>query len=285
MKLVVLSGKGGTGKTTVAISLSELVGRVVMVDCDVDAANMHLYYDGEVIEERDYIGNKIAVVDENLCISCRVCTPKCKFNSINSGIVNRLTCEGCGVCTLVCSEHAIEMKPSKSAEMKIIKTTNGIIAKADMEIGSEGSGKLISELKAMANEHNKDDCMTIIDGSPGVGCPVIASITGADVTLLVIEPTKSGLSDFLRVRELCSHFAMPVMVCINKYDMNLDVAKEIEDYCRAENVDIVGKIPYDSMVVRSINELTPIVNYEDSTAGIGIKEMWQNIKLKLKLEE
>lgn len=284
MKLVVLSGKGGTGKTTVAVSLAELMNHAVMVDCDVDAANMHLYYDGETIETRDYIGSKMAFVDQKLCDKCGICTRHCTFDSIDSGVVDLLKCEGCGVCELVCPQNAISLKEVKGAEMKLIKTQKGLIAKADMEIGSEGSGKLITALKAMANEHTKDGDITVIDGSPGVGCPVIASITGANMTLLVIEPTKSGLSDFLRVEELCSHFAMPVMVCINKYDMNLDIAKEIEEYCSDENIDIVGKIPFDSAVMKSINELIPIVKYEDSAAGKAIKEMWQTIKNKLNLE-
>lgn len=284
MKLVVLSGKGGTGKTTVAVSLSELMERVVMVDCDVDGANMHLYYDGEMIEERDHIGNKIAFVDEKLCNSCGVCTRYCKFDSIDSGDVNPLTCEGCGVCELVCPQKSITLKSVKSAKMKLIKTDKGFIAKADMEIGAEGSGKLIVALKAMAAEYTVKGDITVIDGSPGVGCSVIASITGSDITLLVTEPTKSGLSDFIRVEELCSHFGMPFMVCINKYDMNLDVAKQIEEYCKDEDIDIVGKIPYDSTVMKSINELIPIVKYQDSDAGNAIKDMWKTIKTKLNLE-
>ncbi len=284
MKLVVLSGKGGTGKTTVAVSLSELMDHAVMVDCDVDAANMHLYYDGETLETRDYMGSKMAFVDQELCNQCGICTSHCTFDAIVAGQVDPLSCEGCGVCEFVCPQDAITLKPVKGAEMKLIKTEKGIIAKADMEIGAEGSGKLITELKAMAAEYTKDGDITVIDGSPGVGCPVIASITGAHMTLLVIEPTKSGLSDFLRVEELCSHFAMPVMVCINKYDMNLDVAKEIEEYCLSEDIDIVGKIPFDNTVMRSINELVPIVKYEDSIAGKAIIEMWQKIKTKLNLE-
>ena len=136
----------------------------------------------------------------------------------------------------------------------------------------------------MADEHNKDDHITIIDGSPGVGCPVIASITGANMALLVIEPTRSGMSDFLRVRELCSHFAMPIMVCINKYDINTDITKEIEDYCKREDIDLVGKVQFDPIVVKSINQLRPIVRYEDSLAGDEIKKMWEEIKLRLNLE-
>ncbi len=284
MKIVVLSGKGGTGKTTVAVSISELVENVVMVDCDVDAANMHLYYDGEVVETKDYVGNKIAFVDKNLCTDCGVCTPYCKFHSIDSGDVNTLTCEGCGVCKVVCPEDAITLKEIKSAEMKVIKTEKGIITKADVEIGAEGSGKLITELKNMSDEYNKEDYLTVIDGSPGVGCPVIASITGADTALLVIEPTKSGLSDFLRVKELCDHFAMPIMVCINKYDMNTEIAEEIEEFCKDEGVDVVGKIPYDGMVVKSVNDLIPIVNYGESDAGTEIRNMWEIMKTKLNLE-
>lgn len=284
MNIVVLSGKGGTGKTTISISLSELIENSVKVDCDVDAANMYLYYQGKPIEQRSFLGNKVAIVDEKLCTECGVCASYCKFDSMDSGKVDELTCEGCGVCKLICPTHAIELKEIKSAEMFITKSNNGIMASAEMKIGTEGSGKLITAIKAMAKEYTKERDITIIDGSPGVGCPVIASITGSDITILVIEPTKSGLSDFLRVKELCDHFGMPVLVCINKYDINEEVSKEIEEYCKKENVNIVGKIPFDEVVVKSINDLKPIIHYQNSIANKAIRDMYEKIKDILNLE-
>lgn len=284
MKIVVLSGKGGTGKTTISISLSELIKNSVKVDCDVDAANMYLYYRGKPIEQKPFLGNKVAVVDENICTECGVCTSYCKFDSIDSGKVDELTCEGCGVCKLVCPTNAIQLKEIKSAEIFITEADNGIMASAEMKIGTEGSGKLITAIKAMAKEYTKEGDITIIDGSPGIGCPVIASITGSDVAILVIEPTRSGLSDFLRVKELCDHFGMPVLVCINKYDINEEISSEIEDYCKKENIDIVGKIPFDETVVKSINDLKPIVHYSNSMANKAIRDMYKNMKNILNLE-
>ncbi|AFS77490.1 cobyrinic acid a,c-diamide synthase [Gottschalkia acidurici 9a] len=284
MKIVVLSGKGGTGKTTIAIALSELIGNTIKIDCDVDAANMHLYYNGEIIEQRQYMGNKISFVDKDLCTECGKCTDYCKFDSINSGKVNSLTCEGCGVCKIVCPNDAIELKEIRNADTFIIKTNNGIISKADMDIGAEGSGKLINEIKQMAKKYTSENDITIIDGSPGIGCPVIASITGSDIALLVIEPSKSGLSDFFRIKELCDHFSMPVLVCINKYDMNKEISKQIEEYCKEGDINIVGRISFDDMVLESINSFRPIVYYPDSKANKEIRFMWETIKNKLNLE-
>lgn len=278
MNIVVLSGKGGTGKTTIAISLSELMDNVVRVDCDVDAANMHMYYKGKTIEEKPFLGNKVALVDEDLCTQCGVCDSYCKFHSIELGKVNQLTCEGCGVCKLVCPNEAIELRQIKSADMYVTDTNKGIMVSSEMEIGSEGSGLIITELKKIARKYTKKEDITIIDGSPGIGCPVIASITGCHMAILVIEPTKSGLSDFLRIKELCDHFQLPALVCINKYDINEEISKEIEDYCTDNNIKIVGKIPFDTMVVDSINDLKPIIYYEDSRANIAIRKMWEEIK-------
>lgn len=278
MKIVVLSGKGGTGKTTIAISLTELIEDVVPVDCDVDAANMYMYFKGSTIEEKPFLGNRVAFVDEELCTQCGVCDSYCKFDSIESGKVNHLTCEGCGVCKLVCPNDAIELKEIKSANLYVTDINRGVVISSKMEVGSEGSGLLISELKKLAKKHTTKKDITIIDGSPGIGCPVISSITGCDMALLVVEPTKSGLKDFLRINELCAHFQIPALVCINKYDLNEEISKEIEDYCKNNTIKIVGRIPFDTMVVDSINDLKPIVSYKDSIANKAIRELWGEIE-------
>ncbi|MBY6929026.1 ATP-binding protein [Clostridium botulinum] len=278
MELVVLSGKGGTGKTTIATSLAELVGDVVRIDCDVDAPNFYMFYEGKDIEKTKFLGSKKAIIDENLCIKCGKCENVCKFDAIKDFNINTFLCEGCGACTLVCPQKAINLEDEKTADTFISELDHGIISRAEMEIGSDGSGKLISYLRRNGKKFNKDEKLIVIDGSPGIGCSVISSITGSDAALIVTEPTKSGLEDLMRVVVLCEHFGIFTMVCINKFDINEDMSKNIENFIIEKNISLVGKVPYDDVVMKSINELKPIINYPDSIAGKAIKEMWTNIK-------
>lgn len=278
MELVVLSGKGGTGKTTIATSLAELVGDAIRIDCDVDAPNFYMFYEGKDIEKTKFLGSKKAIIDEDLCIKCGKCESVCKFDAIKDFNINTFLCEGCGACTLVCPPKAINLEDEKTADTFISELDRGIISRAEMEIGSDGSGKLISYLRKNGKKFNKDEKLIIVDGSPGIGCSVISSITGSDATLIVTEPTKSGLEDLMRVVALCEHFGIFTMVCINKFDINEDMSKNIEKFIIEKNISLVGKIPYDDAVMKSINELKPIINYPDSIAGKSIKEMWSNIK-------
>ncbi|MBE6064419.1 ATP-binding protein [Clostridium cochlearium] len=282
MELVVLSGKGGTGKTTIATALSELYEDVVRVDCDVDASNFHLFYKGEDIEHSEFYGEKTAIIDDAKCIKCGACEKVCRFNAIENLKINPFLCEGCGACTLVCPNDAIKLEDEKVADTFITKLNKGIISRSEMEIGADGSGKLISNLRKNAKDFNKDNKLTIVDGSPGIGCPVISSITGSNAVLIVTEPTKSGLEDLKRIVSLCEHFGVFAMVCINKYDINNEVSYEIEEFIKEKSLKLVGKIPYDDMVMKSINELKPITCYEESIALKAIKDMWQNITLLLK---
>lgn len=278
MEIAILSGKGGTGKTTIATALSELIDDVVKIDCDVDAPNLYLFYGGKNIKSADFSGSKKAVIDEDLCIKCGKCEQFCKFNAIKDCKIDELSCEGCGSCALVCPKDAIRLEDEKSADMYITETEKGIIARAQMEIGSDGSGKLITELKKQGREFAKKDSIVITDGSPGIGCPVIASIAGSNAIVVVTEPTQSGLEDLKRVEELCEYFGVFTMVCINKFDINLDISLKIEEFAKLKNLDIVGKIPYDELVMKSINELKPIVYYKESKANEAIRDMWSNIK-------
>ncbi len=278
MEVVVLSGKGGTGKTTIATALSELAKDVIRVDCDVEASNFYMYYEGKDLEKEDFFGGKIAAMDKDKCIECGKCEEVCRFDAINNFEIDPFACEGCGACVLACPQNAIVLKDEKVADTFITETDKGIIARAKMGIGSDASGLLISFLRKKATKFNKDEKLTIIDGSPGIGCPVIASVTGSDAVLVVTEPTKSGLEDLKRVVTLCEHFEIFTMVCINKYDINEDVAKEIEDYVNDKELELVGKIPYDDMVMKSINELKPITYYKESIAKKAIENMWDNIK-------
>lgn len=277
MELVVISGKGGTGKTTIAAALSELAGNIVRADCDVDAPNLCLLYKGEDIEIQDFSGGKKASINKELCIDCGMCREYCRFNAVGEDGIDNLKCEGCGTCTLVCPRGAICLEDEKSAEVIATRSEKGIVSRAEMDIGSEGSGKLVTEVRKKAKKYEGDNELIIIDGSPGVGCSVIASITGCHTALVVTEPTISGLEDLKRVLETCSFFKVFSMVCINKWDINPGVTKEIEDFCLQRGLPVIGRVPYDDIVMKSINELKPITYYEESTAGMAIADMWKNI--------
>ena len=285
MELVILSGKGGTGKTTIVAALAELAKDVIRVDCDVDAPNLYMFYKGKDIEKNGFIGGKKAVINESLCIKCGKCEAVCKFSAIKNFKVNLFDCEGCGACSLVCPQNAIKLTSEKTADTFITKLDKGIISRAEMEIGSDGSGKLVMQLRKNSEKFNDNDKLTLIDGSPGIGCSVIASITGSDAVLVVTEPTKSGLGDLIRVVTLCEHFGVFTMVCINKCDINEEVTSEIENFVNGKGMKLVGKIPYDDTVMKSINELKPITCYKESIAEKAIEDMWSNIKKLCKIDK
>jgi len=285
MQLTVISGKGGTGKTTIAVAISELARKTVKVDCDVDAPNMYLYYqeweDKELLRE-DFSGGKKAVVDRGACRVCGLCQSVCQFEAIEDGIVLPLRCEGCGACTLICPHQAIELVDEKTADIIINQTKDGYLAHSRMEIGSEGSGKLITVLRKKAQGYAQNRII-INDGSPGLGCPVISSLTAADAVLIVTEPTQSGVGDLQRVVQLCKQFGSRTYVCINKADINESISESIEEYAKENDLVMVGRIPYDQVVLQSINELKPIIYYENSTANRAIREIWSNLRRDLQI--
>ncbi|MBH1939427.1 ATP-binding protein [Mobilitalea sibirica] len=277
MELVILSGKGGTGKTTVVAALSELSGGAVRIDCDVDAPNLYLYYQGDDIDQDSFYGGLKAIIDEGRCIGCGVCEQICRFDAIRLPMIDGFSCEGCGACVLVCPQHAIRLVDEKTADTFITKTDTGIISRARMEIGSDGSGKLVTFLRKNSKQFEPDNSLTLIDGSPGIGCTVISSITGADAALIVTEPTQSGLSDLKRILELTKHFDLLTMVCINKYDINEEMSKKIEDFVREADIPMAGKIPFDKTVMVALNQLRPITKFNESPANKAIVRMWDCI--------
>lgn len=282
MQLTVISGKGGTGKTTIAAAIAELE-RASKVDCDVDAPNLYLYFPGKELEKEGFSGGKKAVVNEFWCDDCGLCQQVCKFDAIENGRVFFLRCEGCGACSLICPQKTITLVEEKTAQALVSKTANGYLAHSKMEIGSEGSGKLITVLRKKAQEYAADE-LIINDGSPGIGCSVISSITATDAVLIVTEPTQSGVEDLKRVVELCRQFGIKTFVCINKADINEEKSQEVEDYCQANGLVFTGRIPYDETVIQSINELQPITNYQESEAAKAIVQVWNEVKSQLPVE-
>lgn len=282
MELVVISGKGGTGKTTIASAFSELIDNVIRADCDVDAPNLHMLYRGENILEEQFFGGKKAVIDYKKCTNCNLCETICKFDAIKDSKIDEFICEGCGACVISCPKGSIKLIDEKTADTFVKKVKKGILSSSEMEIGSDGSGKLVTKLRKNVKKFESMGGITIIDGSPGIGCSVIASITDSDKALIVTEPTKSGLSDLERVLNLCEHFELDVEVCINKYDINEAMTLDIERFVNSRSLKIAGKIPFDDTVMKAINELRPITYYKNSKACKAIEEMWYNIEKNMK---
>lgn len=288
MQLVILSGKGGTGKTTIVSCFAYLADpSSIKVDCDVDASNLHLMFNGKDIEEEAFSGSKKAIIDPNKCINCGLCFDVCRFDAIDKKEayheVNELRCEGCNACKVVCHAEAITLEEEDSGKKILtVLEDDSYLSRASLFPGSDGSGKLISEIRKVSLELNKEkDKLIIIDASPGIGCPVMSSITGVEYGLLVTEPTQSGFEDFIRIYELTKHFRIKSFVVINKYDLNFEMADKIEEYCNNEGIEVIGKIPYDAIVNKSNFESKPLVLYNESEAGNEIKKIWDFLKNKM----
>lgn len=278
-QLLILSGKGGTGKTTVAGALIRLSGGNAFADCDVDAPNLHLISPGLGEPRRtDYYGLEKAVIDPEKCVRCGLCAENCKFGAIRDFAVEEAACEGCGVCAELCPTQAIAMRGHCSGEMMLYRNGQTVFSTAQLKMGSGASGRLVTAVKQqLAQAAPEDAGLAIIDGSPGIGCPVIASISGADYVLVVAEPTVSGIHDMKRILDVARHFGVPCAVCINKCDINSGAAGEIESLCGGLSVPVVGRIPFDPTVVRAVNRCQSIAAYPESPAGRAVASMWERI--------
>ncbi len=283
-QLTVISGKGGTGKTTIAAAFASLAKDAVIADCDVDAADMHLILKPEILETIDFTGLDVASIDESLCIKCGKCKDACRFDAISDDItINIYECEGCGVCEYVCPEGAVNMVERKAGDAYLSKTRFGPMAHARLGIGEEASGKLVSfvrnNARTLAEKHDKDTI--IIDGPPGTGCAVIASIAGVDMVLVVTEPSVSGIHDLERVLGVAGHFNIPAVVCINKYDINEENVLLIEKYCTENGVEVVGKLPYDDTPTKAMLQEMTVIEYSDGEFSRRVKEIWENVRRHL----
>jgi len=284
-EVVVISGKGGTGKTSVTASFAMLEKNAVFADCDVDAANMRILLEEKIIESEDFYSGEMAIIDQSKCIKCGKCFNVCRFDGIIKKnwnfLVNELNCEGCGYCAQVCPRDAIKMETQNIGEIFISKTINdSILIHAELIPGAENSGKLVAEVKRKARiilEQNHKDFL-IVDGSPGIGCPVISSLSGANYVVLVTEPTVSGIHDLKRVLELVKKFQIKAGCVINKFDLNKQQNDELVEFLKDENIPILGNIPYDERIIHSLNEKKTLVNAEIVGLTQIITEIWNKIK-------
>jgi len=279
-EITVLSGKGGTGKTIVTASLAVLTQRTVLTDCDVDAPDLHMLLKPEVLETQEFKASRVAVIDEETCIQCGKCAEHCRFGAIEKQVVDPIICEGCGVCVYICPVAAVELEKRVSGYAFISKTKYGPMSHALLNPGEENSGKLVALVRQNAKKvAEKENCELIInDGPPGIGCPVIASLGGVDMGLIVGEPTLSGIHDMERALSLLNHFKIHCLVCVNKYDINEENTEQIVNFCVSRDVEVVGKIPFDPIVTKAMVAGKPIVEYASkSEVSEAIDELWKRI--------
>src|SRR4030066_2116223 len=245
-QLAIVSGKGGTGKTTIAAAFAALAKDKVMVDCDVDAADLHLLLQPKILTQEKYFGGRSPHVDLDKCTQCGLCKEVCRFHAIDNGVVDPVSCEGCGFCFHICPESAIVMEEAFSGDWFISETSYGPFVHARLGIGEENSGKLVTVVrkKAMEVAQERGLELILIDGPPGIGCPVTASLTGVNLILAITEPTLSGIHDLERILKLAEHFKIPSMICINKFDINLENSQKIISYCENNGSQILRGISF-----------------------------------------
>jgi MinD superfamily P-loop ATPase len=283
-QLVIISGKGGTGKTIISASIATLAQNKVMADCDVDAANLYLLLQPEIQETQQFIGGEKAHIDIEKCTRCRECVDICRFDAIvekedEEIFIDPISCEGCGVCSYVCPADAIKMEKTLSGEWYVSKTKYGPFVHARLGIGEENSGKLVTEVRKKAKEIAEQNNMdfVIIDGPPGIGCPVISSLSGTDLALVVTEPTLTGIHDMERVVQVARHFQTQTACCINKCDINLQNSAQIESWCEKNSIPLLGKIPFDEDVTESMVQGIPLTEYTNNSASKEVKNIWQKL--------
>jgi len=280
-ELIILSGKGGTGKTSITSAFASLAKDMVLCDADVDAADLHLILNPDFKLSYDFIGGHEALINLEKCTQCGRCIELCRFDAVKDSFeIDPIACEGCGVCVDLCPEAAIDFPETLCGQWYISDTRLGPMVHARLGIAQENSGKLVSlirqEAKKLAAKENLDLILT--DGPPGIGCPVIASIGQANAVLIVAEPTVSGFHDMERVAELARHFNIPAMVCINKYDLNLEQTQRIEIHAQKNNIVIVGRISFDPAFTEAMIQAKTIFEYnKDSQAATETRQVWDAI--------
>jgi len=286
-ELIIISGKGGTGKTSLIGAFASLASEKVLCDADVDAADLYLILEPDIKEREDFQEGHKAVINKDKCTECGLCRELCRFNAISTDfVVDRLECEGCGVCVHFCPEDAIDFPLQTCGELFVSETRCGPMVHARLGIAEDNSGKLVTLTRDRAKEVAKETGMNLIltDGPPGLACPVIASITGASGVLIVTEPTLSGHHDMDRVVELTKHFNIPAYICINKFDINPQMTKTIEQYSNDNGLPLIGKIPFDPFFTKAMVEKKTIIEYDsNSDAAQAVQEVWEKVADKIGL--
>ncbi len=283
-ELVIISGKGGTGKTSVTASFAVLADRPVVCDCDVDAADLHLVLEPTIRERHEFESGHEAVIRQNDCTGCGICQDLCRFGAISNTVdmfhIDSISCEGCGVCVWFCPEGAIDFPLRRCGQWFVSDTRCGPMVHARLGVAAENSGKLVStvrrEAKHLAEEENRK--IVIVDGPPGLGCPVIASLTGASQVLIVTEPTIAGEHDLERVLSLTRHFQIPAAICVNKFDINEEMTKRIEDRAVSAGATVAGRIRFDASVTRAQMQKKAVVEL-DTPGADDMKQLWKNLNL------
>jgi MinD superfamily P-loop ATPase len=288
-ELVLISGKGGTGKTSLTASFAVLAGNAVLADCDVDAADLHLILTPMMLERHEFRSGHVAVIRVEKCVGCGICQKYCRFDAIGmvreanlrpTFAVDALSCEGCGVCVRFCPANVIDFAERVSGEWMLSETRCGPMVHARLGLAAENSGKLVATVRGEARRIAADNGnrLIIVDGPPGIGCPVISSLTGATLALVVTEPTVSGEHDLERVLALTKHFSIPTVVCVNKWDINPEMAERIERKARGANARVVGRIRYDSAVTTAqLRELAVVET--DAPSAEDMRQVWDNLGL------
>ncbi|XHH09525.1 MAG: P-loop NTPase [Candidatus Bathyarchaeia archaeon] len=281
-ELTVLSGKGGTGKTSLTACLAVLAEKAVVADCDVDAPDLHMLLHPEVFERQTFKGSKLAQIDASKCVKCGACKMQCRFDAVTEDFtVDSTACEGCGVCLLACKVDAVCLVERNSGSAYLSRTKFGFMSHAMLYPGEGNSGKLVTlvrqNAKILATKENLD--LILVDGPPGIGCPVIASVSGVDAALVVVEPSLSGIHDLKRVLELLEHFKVKPFVCVNMCDINLENTEQIIGFCQENSIEVVGKIPFDPQFTKAMVNGKALIEYAPtSPASMEIRCIWERIK-------
>ena len=282
-QLAIVSGKGGTGKTTLAAAFAAISRRKVIADCDVDAADLHLLLKPKILVQEKYFGGRSPHVDLDKCTQCGLCNDLCRFHAIDQGRVDSVLCEGCGFCSHICPEDAIIMIDACSGDWFVSETLYGPFVHARLGIGEENSGKLVTVVRRKAVEisEEKNLDLILIDGPPGIGCPVAASLTGVTLVLIVTEPTLSGIHDLERILKLSDHFRIPSLVCINKFDINSEITQQMVSYSEKNGSKVIGKIPFEPKVVEALVNRRTVLDYPCPQVGDVVFEMWNKVETLL----
>jgi MinD superfamily P-loop ATPase len=286
-EIVIISGKGGTGKTSIIAAFASLVEKKALCDADVDAADLHLIMDPEIKEHHDFESGHTAIINQDKCTECGLCRDLCRWDAISEDfVVDSIECEGCGVCYYFCPEKAIDFPLNTCGEWYLSETRFGPMAHARLGIAEENSGKLVTlirqEGKKLAEKNNLDLLLT--DGPPGIGCPVIASMGGAAAVLIVTEPTVSGKHDMERVAELAAFFKVPAMMCVNKFDLNPGQGEAIEAFARERNISVIGRVPFDPVFTKAMVQGKTIVEFDSQSEGcVAVKSIWETLAQRLEI--